>query len=68
MTCNDHLAIAKGLLLKSVAVMAGSDRPPEYKVRAIKAALADLDAYLQRKDHQALVGKSAWLIHLAQRG
>ena len=68
MTCDDHLAIAKGLLLKSIAVIVGSNLADAKKVQAIRSALQDLDQKLLAKDHEALVGKSAWLIHLAEKG
>jgi hypothetical protein len=67
MTC-PHMEIAKGLLLKSIAVVANSDMEPARKIRAISSALADLDEVLRAKNHEVLVGKSAWLIDIAKKG
>jgi hypothetical protein len=62
------MVAAQVMLLKSVAVVAGSELDCERARRAIRAALQDLDGRLLAGDWQALVSGAAWLIDQARRG
>jgi hypothetical protein len=59
---------AQAMLLKSVAIVAGSELDCERARGAIRAALADLDGKLLAGDWQALAHDAAWLIDQARRG
>ena len=64
----DDLDIAKTMLLKSVAIVVGSDLDDRTARGAIRAALQDLDGRLLAGDWQALARGAAWLIDQARRG
>ena len=62
------MTAAQVMLLKSVAVVAGSSLDCERARGAIRAALDDLDARLLAGDWPTLARNAAWLTQQARRG
>jgi hypothetical protein len=68
MSAPHDMEAATAMLLKSISIAAFSHGEPARIVRAIRTALADLDAYLLAGDWLALARNSAWLIEQTKRG
>jgi hypothetical protein len=67
MSARGDMEAATAMLLKSISIAAYSHGEPARIVRAIRTALADLDAYLLAGDWLALSRNAAWLLDYVRR-